>query len=388
MPGALAQPRTLWTWRVPERAVVIGAGIVGAACADTLARLGWQVTVVESGPIGGGATAAGMGHLVVMDDSPAQLALTSRSLERWAALAPELPASAEYRQCGTVWVAGDEEELCGTSPKQAAYLAAGREAEVIDAGALARLEPELRRGLSGGLRVPGDGVVYAPVVSQFLLERSGAALVRARATELDEGEVRLDDGRTLSAELIVVAGGIHAPALLPELPLRSRQGHLLITERGGPRIQHQLVELGYLKSAHGSDDDSVAFNVQPRPTGQLLIGSSRQFGRSDSAPDWAVLRRMLERAAEYLPALRGASALRIWTGQRCATADHLPIVGPHPQRPSVYLAVGHEGLGITTALGTAELLGADLGGPPSPLSAHEFGLERFSGVNAKVAAHA
>lgn len=83
-------------------AVVIGGGMVGAACADALARRGHRVTLVERACVGGGATAAGMGHLVVMDDSPAQLALTSRSLELWEALAPALPAQAEYRPCGTV----------------------------------------------------------------------------------------------------------------------------------------------------------------------------------------------------------------------------------------------------------------------------------------------
>ena len=360
-----------------QHAVVIGAGIVGAACADSLARLGHRVTVIESGPIGGGATAAGMGHLVVMDDSPAQLALTSRSLELWAELAPRLPEGAEYRTCGTLWVASDAEELNGILPKQAAYRAAGRSAEMLDAAELARVEPELRGGLYGGLRVPGDGVVYAPVAARFLLERSGAALIRARVVGLTESAVQLNTGQILAADWVVVAGGAGASELLPDLPLRSRQGHLLITERGGMRVRHQLIELGYLRSAHASDADSVAFNVQPRPSGQLLIGSSRQFGRTSQEPDWPLLRRMLARATEYLPGLRRASALRIWTGQRSATPDHLPIIGPHPARPGVYLALGHEGLGITAALGTAELLAADLGGPASALSAHDFGLGRF-----------
>ena len=140
-------------------AVVIGGGMVGAACADALARRGHRVTLVERACVGGGATAAGMGHLVVMDDSPAQLALTSRSLELWEALAPALPAQAEYRPCGTVWVASDGEEHRGVLPKQALYQAAGREAVMLDAAELSRLEPGLRSGLSGGLRVPGDGVV-------------------------------------------------------------------------------------------------------------------------------------------------------------------------------------------------------------------------------------
>ena len=121
----------------------------------------------------------------------------------------------------------------------------------------------------------------------------------------------------------------------------------------------------------------MAFNVQPRPTGQLLIGSSRQFDQPDSGLDWALLRRMLARARDFLPELGDLSALRLWTGQRCATPDHLPIVGPHPQRTTVFVATGHEGLGITTALGTAELLAAQVFGTPSALSAFDFGVERL-----------
>ena len=362
------------------RAIVIGGGMVGAACADALGRRGARVTLIEAASLGAGATAAGMGHLVVMDDSPAQLALTGRSLELWEALAPDLPPSAQYRPCGTVWVASDEEELLGVRPKRALYQSAGREAEFLDAGELARLEPSLRPELSGGLRVPGDGVVYAPVAAQFLAERSGAELRSGQVTAIEEGGVRLSGGERLSADLVVVAAGNGACDLLPELPLRPRKGHLLITERGPPKVNHQLVELGYLKNAHGNDADSVAFNVQPRPTGQLLIGSSRQFDAPGREVDWPLLRRMLLRACEFIPGLARSSALRIWTGQRSASPDHLPIIGPHPSRPGVFLAVGHEGLGITTALGTAELLSSHLSGERSVLGGHDFGLGRFQGT--------
>lgn len=361
-------------------AVVVGAGLVGAACADALARRGARVTVVESGPVGGGATAAGMGHLVVMDDSPAQLALTARSLELWEALAPHLPARAEYRQCGTIWVASDQEELDAVQPKHQAYLAAGRQAEMLNTADLCALEPELRPGLTGGLRVPGDGVVYAPVAAAFLLERSGATLKRSQVVEFLAGGVRLADGTRLNADLIVVANGIGAADLLPDLPLRQRKGHLIITERGPLRVRHQLVELGYLKSAHASQADSVAFNVQPRPTGQLLIGSSRQFDQPGREVDWPLLRQMLRRAHEFIPALAHSSALRVWTGQRCATPDHLPIAAFHPDHPHVFLAVGHEGLGITTALGTAEILEAKVFGQSSALTKFDFGLPRFQGA--------
>src|ERR1051326_4322554 len=89
--------------------VIVGAGIVGVACADEFARRGMRVAVVDRDVVGSGATAAGMGHIVVMDDSEAQFALTRYSQQLWQALRPELPDDVEYEQCGTIWVAADEE---------------------------------------------------------------------------------------------------------------------------------------------------------------------------------------------------------------------------------------------------------------------------------------
>src|SRR5438552_787410 len=90
--------------------VIIGAGIVGAACAEAFTRDGLRVTVIESSAVGGGATAAGMGHVVVMDDSEAQFALTRYSRDLWNGLAPDLPAEVEFEPRGTIWVAADTQE--------------------------------------------------------------------------------------------------------------------------------------------------------------------------------------------------------------------------------------------------------------------------------------
>jgi glycine/D-amino acid oxidase-like deaminating enzyme len=130
---------------------------------------------------------------------------------------------------------------------------------------------------------------------------------------------------------------------------------LAITDRYPGFLHHQIVELGYLKSAHSISGDSVAFNVQPRITGQILIGSSRQFD-SNSTVDFPILSRMLERAAAYMPGLENCSIIRTWTGFRAATPDKLPLIGPWPEDETIFLATGHEGLGITTSLATADLL--------------------------------
>src|SRR5580700_6029395 len=128
--------------------VIVGAGIVGAACADEFARRGMRVAVVDR-DVAEGATAAGMGHIVVMDDSEAQFALTSYSQSLWQTLAQELPASVEYERTGTIWVAADDEEMAEVHRKFAFYTARGIPVEVLDAQSLAEAEPNLRRPLAG-----------------------------------------------------------------------------------------------------------------------------------------------------------------------------------------------------------------------------------------------
>jgi glycine/D-amino acid oxidase-like deaminating enzyme len=345
-------------------AIIIGAGIVGSACAAECAREGLSVAIVEAGIVGGGATAAGMGHLVVMDDSEAQFALTRYSQRLWDEISDELPREVEHDACGTIWIAADDEEMAEARRKEKFYADRGVKTEILDAHSLADAETNLRPGLIGGLRVPGDSVIYPPCAAQFFVDQAtskGAELFLGAAVEsITTDGVRMRDGTSINAGLVVNSAGSASPTLTRGLEVKKRKGHLVITDRYPNFLRHQLVELGYLKSAHTLTAESVAFNIQPRKTGQLLIGSSRQFGVEDSHIDFLVLTRMLDRAVEYLPRLGKLSSLRAWTGFRAATPDKLPLIGPHTEHERLYLATGHEGLGITTSLATAKLLVAQI----------------------------
>ena len=393
-------------------AAIIGAGIVGAACADALTEAGASVIVIEPNIVGGGATAAGMGHIAVMDDSEAQFALTNFSRQLWLNLVPRMPPAVEFEQRGALWVAADEEELAAVRTKLSFYAHRGVRAQMLNETELREAEPNLRHGLAGGLLVPGDAVIYAPCAAAWLLERAvrhGAKLQRGievdqlrkdcvvlaggllvpgdaviyapcaaawlleravrrgaklqRGIEVDQlrkDSVVLAGGPVVSAKAIICAAGADALRWFPRLDIKPRKGHLAITGRYPGFVNHQLIELGYLKSAHDSTADSVAFNVQPRATGQILVGSSRQFGGDNGSIDPHMLRNMMARAVAYMPALAGLQVIRTWTGFRAATSDSLPIIGLHEglHGDNVYLATGHEGLGITTSLGTAHLITA------------------------------
>jgi glycine/D-amino acid oxidase-like deaminating enzyme len=359
--------------------LVVGAGIVGAACAQELAGAGLSVGILERKALGFGATAAGMGHILALDDSEAQIRLTAYSRHLWHAsrLLPSpldygaaglrvaqssrfpTPDRTEFRTTGTLWVAASEDEMKAIELRSDFYRKYDVEAEVVGRDQLFELEPALAPDLVGGMKIPSDAVLYPPAATSELLDRasrSGAKYFRSEVKRVGPHSVELTNGEIIKASHVVLATGADATDLLPGLPLRKRKGHLAITDRlPRPLIRHQLIETGYLQSAHGSDHASVAFNLQPRSTGQLLIGSSRQFESSQEV-ELPIVERMLKRAISYVPPLRYCVVTRIWTGFRAATPDGLPLIGPYPDIPGLILATGHEGLGITTSLATAKLV--------------------------------
>jgi glycine/D-amino acid oxidase-like deaminating enzyme len=368
----------------PRSAIVVGAGIVGAACAVRLAEAGVAVQVIEANRIASGATAAGMGHILVLDDSDAQLALTRLGRDLWDGLRATFPAAVERDPCGTMWVAADEEELEAARQRHAFYAERGIESEVVGAEALYRYEPNLRPGLVGGLRIVEDSVVYPPTATAHLL-----ATARAHGATIDEGSkvdrcadgvVHLADGTHREADVVIVAAGIATPHLveLPGLVIQPKKGHLAITSRCPGFIHHQLVELGYLKSAHGGERTSVAFNVQPRATGQILIGSSRQLDTDDPVVEPEILARMLSRAVSFLPRLAELPILRTWAGFRPATPDNLPVLGPVPGSERLWVASGHEGVGITTSLSSAQVVADRLLGRTPPIDPTPFDTARLA----------
>jgi glycine/D-amino acid oxidase-like deaminating enzyme len=362
--------------------IIVGAGIVGAACAFECSAAGLSVAVIEDIAIAAGATGAAMGHIVLMDDSEAQFALTNYSQKLWRSLQTELAVDCDYSQTGTLWIAAGDEELRAVYRKHSQFRERGVETEIVDANKLTALEPHLRQGLAGALLVSSDALVSPPRAAAYLLDRAidrGArTFFDSRVDRLDDDGVVLNNGARLSGSAMINAAGARAAQLTPTLPVVARKGHLVITDARPGFVHHQLVELGYLHSAHQSTGDSVAFNVQPKKSGQILIGSSRQYGATNDKLDAGILSRMLARAAEYMPEIPSFLALRAWTGLRAASPDNLPLIGKVTGYNRVYAATGHEGLGITTSLGTAKLLADELLDRPSAIPRAPYQPERLA----------
>jgi glycine/D-amino acid oxidase-like deaminating enzyme len=368
---------------------VVGGGIVGCACARAASRAGLRVAVFEGQRVGAGATAAGMGHLVTIDDDPAEFALAALSMRLWR----EWHGwhEIERRTTGTLWLAESAAQRDAAHAKLARLRAAGVAAEWLDAEALHAAEPNLALDLTGALRVAGDEVAYGPEMAVRLADdvRAAGGVVHEMgpvAALRDDG-LQLADGSRVAAGHVLLAAGCDSVRLWPggsPLRLRPRKGQLAITDRHPGHIRHALVELGYIDAAHGDADESVAFNAQPRASGQVLLGSSRSYRDTSADVDAALLARMLRRAQRFLPDIGRLQMLRCWAGFRPATPDGRPLIGRIPgcERGNQWVAAGHEGLGLTTATGTASVWLALLMGREPAIDPAPYAPERFAGVAA------
>ena len=204
------------------KVVIVGAGVVGACCARTLARCGADVLVVDQGEAVGvrGGTAAGMGHIVINDGDEAGLQLCKLGRSIWREDCPELAGADGFSETGTLWMAEDDDAFNELANSAARLEAEGIHAELLVGKSFHDAEPALARDLVGGLRVPEDGVLYAPVVAAAMVDQAkqlGATFrPRVRVSSVESGVVRLDDGNSIGADAILIASGLNALDLLDE----------------------------------------------------------------------------------------------------------------------------------------------------------------------------
>lgn len=370
--------------------VIVGGGIIGCAAAWYAARAGLGVVLVERGGIACETTGAGMGHLMVQPRPQPLLALTRESVRMWKALHAELGDFA-LAATGILWLAEDAEDLRALTACAQDFATQGESVEMLTPEELRAREPALAPDLAGGLACAADAVVVPMQAAGALLRaarRHGAEVqTHTTALALERGDrnqveaVRTSRGR-IATRAVVAAAGVFTPAFaalagLPGLAIVPRRGDLAVTAPETCPIRHQLLEVRYLQAAApsgaGPDPGTCALNVQPQSRGTCLIGSTRQFAGFAKAVAPALLRRSLQRAARFIPALLAAPIARTWAGLRPATPDRLPLVAAVPDVPGLFVAAGHEGLGITLAPFTGALVAQLVQGAAVPPLARALG---------------
>ncbi|MHB9755791.1 NAD(P)/FAD-dependent oxidoreductase [Streptomyces sp. BYX5S] len=379
------------------RAVILGAGIVGAACAWELARAGCATTVVDRGRPAAATTAHGEGNILVSDKAPGpelQLAQLSRRL--WPEIVDDMAERThgarhltEWDPKGGIVVATTEDGARELARFAAAQRAAGVRAEPLDAAALAAAEPHLTRTHTAAVHYPDDAQVQPAGAAAALLAdalRAGAALrtgceVHGAVTRSGRlTAVTTTDG-PIEADVFVNAAGPWAGELSARLgapvDVRPRRGDVLVTTPLPPTVFHKVYDADYVGAVGSSAEDlQTSAVVESTRAGSVLIGSSRRRVGFDDRLRPDALSAIAAKALRLFPSLADVPVMRAYGGFRPYVPDHLPVIGPDPRLAGLWHAGGHEGAGIGLSVGTARLVRDLLLGRPTEIDATPFRVDR------------
>lgn len=343
-----------------ERIIIIGAGVMGCACAFRLLQAGFQVTLLERALPGAESSAAAAGILgaqsEVSETGPFfELCLASRGLFPEFVREVESVSGARvgYETFGVLEVARDPAEGHIVAGRAEWMLDRGLRVEVLDREEARRLEPALTGALVGANHYPDDHQVDPPLLARALAAavhrlggvfRSGMLVTGLVGDGHRVTGVR-GDGETLDADRVVVAGGAWSTRLegLPPLrtSVRPMAGQIVQVESRPPLLRHVVYGLkGYLV---------------PRADGRVVMGSTLEARGFDKAVTAGGLQRITGMALELVPGLAEARLTDTWSGLRPSTGDGMPLLGA-AAREGLYFATGHYRNGILLAPVTARIL--------------------------------
>ena len=372
-------------------AIVLGAGIVGAACALQLTNAGLKVLVIDRGAIASGTTGSGEGNILVSDKEPGpELTLALRSRDAWFELSDDIGGGFELEAKGGLVVARSNSGITELKELAGRQRMTGVETEEADGDRLRELEPYLSKEISFGVRYPGDAqcqpMLAAAQILRMVKERGGSVLPETEVIGIlgDQGAVKAVEssrGRFSSA-VVVNAGGTWAGEIATLagsfLPIAPRRGFILVTAPTPHLIRHKVYDGDYVANV-ASDEASIQTSavVEGTRSGTILIGASRERVGFASNIDLSILRLLAIQAIALFPVLKNVPLIRSYYGYRPYAPDHLPVIGEDPTLRGLWHAAGHEGAGIGLAPATAELVTAQIMGSKPFMDAEPFSPARF-----------
>ncbi|MBL7203770.1 MAG: FAD-binding oxidoreductase [Desulfobacteraceae bacterium] len=381
--------------------VVIGGGVVGAAITYFLTRKNVEVILVEKGAIASGTSGRCEGDVLICDKEPGfDSRLGKLSQDLFPQIARELDYDIGWTQKGSLLAIENEEEMEVAKTFCARLAAEGLPVRILDRYEVREVEPHLAEDIVGGMETDGDGSLYPMGLVYGLVSdaKKRGAQILTHNTVLDikrdrNGSIArvITQQEEIITPQVVNAAGIWAPVIGKmvglDIPIRPRQGQMLVSERTFPVARRKVMEFGYMMAKFQGGNYTrnvtpemekfgVALVFEPTEAQNFLIGSSRRFVDEDTSCDIKVLRAMAQRAIRFFPVIKDINIIRSYAGLRPYTPDHLPIVS-ETEVPGFYVAAGHEGDGIGLSLITGKLVTQMICGEPLEISVDPLRLGRF-----------
>lgn len=363
--------------------VIVGGGVIGMALAFQLTRHGYrEVTVVERGRIGEGATAYATGGIRQQFTVPVNAQLARRSVDFFASFEAHTGSPLDYRQHGYLFLTADPAQLAGLAEAVTMQNRYDIPSRMLTPDQIAELFPQVRTSdLVGGSYCPTDGSASPTDATNGLLKAARAGGTTVHQHRAVTGVRRGHDGRIagvetdagpLPAEAVVLApgpwaaeAGARCGVTLPISP-HSRQAFAIAPADWLSPSLPLTIDLG------------TGAYLHPSATGGVIGGTDRDTPPGmEPTVDWTLLERLTVALSHRIPPMADARVIRGWAGLREMSPDDLALVGPLPQTPGLWVAAGFSGHGFMHAPAIGECLAAELLGLPSPVDLSPLRPDRF-----------
>jgi D-amino-acid dehydrogenase len=405
---------------------VVGAGIVGVACALQLARQGRRVLLIDRQAPGHGASYGNAGHLAteqvfpiadlsILKRLPAMLldpmgplrldwkylpralpwftrlllnlrpapfqrsvagirALNENSLGAWQRLLASIDRSPLLKEDGSLLVFERHESRQALAALRARMQAQDVPVDQWSAEAVSEAAPQLSPSILGGLFFPRTGHFLDPyhvVCELFSAARAGG--VRFLRAEVSGGRVHgqgvslASDQGPLEASQVLISAGAHSAKLTATLtgrrvPLDTERGYHLMLPAEQQRLPFAVTSL------------ERKFIMTPMADGLRLAGTV-EFAGLEAPPSMQRAWQLHRLSKGLFRRELDAEGATPWMGFRPSLPDSLPVID-RVADGKVLLAFGHQHLGLTQAAVTAEWMGRLVNGEDCPqISAYR--LSRF-----------
>ena len=370
--------------------------------AYNLSKKGLGVVLVDRGGLASGTSGRCDGNVLVADKMPGYDSLLNKaSQDLFPSLADEIGYDFGWHSRGSLTVMESEKEVEIGSLFCRQLADSGLPVKMLDKNEVHEDEPNLAEDIAGGMEVACDGSLNPMALVHGLayatkrlggkiwhnttvtgLRRTGAG--RIDAVDTDKGSI--------GTPRVICAAGVWTPEIGRmvglEIPIKPRQGQILVSERTVFVARRKVVEFGYLAAKFERTDYKravtpemeaygIAMVFEPTQAGNFLIGSSRRFAERHIASHMGVLCALSQRAIRFFPMIADIAVIRSYAGLRPYTPDHLPIISA-TEVPGFYVAAGHEGDGIGLSLITGVLITQIICDEETTVPVDPLRLDRFN----------
>ncbi|MEA2016662.1 MAG: FAD-dependent oxidoreductase [Actinomycetota bacterium] len=383
-------------------AVVIGGGVIGISVVYYLSKKGIKVALVEKGDIASGTSSRCDGNVLIADKQPGfDTKMTYDSQLLFKELVKEIPYDFDYTQRGSIYIIESEEEFKIAKEYVKKQVEDGYPMRMMDKSEIHDDEPYLAEDIIGGVEIGCDASVN-PMALVFGLsleaKKNGAEIfdyTYVKDIRLDKKgaveAVETDQGMLIT-KCVVNCAGVWAPEIGNmvgiDIPIKPRQGQLLVAEKTFPVGKRKIVEFGYMMAKFGDENYKrnvspelekfgIAFVFEPTLSDNFLIGSSRAFVGFDTDVSIEVMQGLAERAIRFFPVMKDIHVIRAYAGLRPYVDDHMPIISKVDEVPGFYIAAGHEGDGIGLSPLTGKLISQMVTGEETILPIDTLSINRF-----------